>query len=74
MLPIPIDLGVRSRGAKNQVRVQTEQAVAPADLAPFDGFEQEIPAPFLDQFYRRTDRRFGVGNDLAPDEGRATCR
>jgi hypothetical protein len=54
--------------AEQQVGIEAEQAVAPAHFAALDRFEQEIAAPRLDELERRADRRFGIRDELAPDE------
>src|SRR6188508_801658 len=56
--------------AKHQVGVEAEQAVTPSHRAPFDGLEQKVAASRLDQLERGADRRFRVGDQLAPDERR----
>jgi hypothetical protein len=70
VLPTPVDLGGMAGGAEYKVRVEPEQAVAPAHFAAFDRFEQEIAAPGLDQLERGADRCLGVGDELAPDKRR----
>src|SRR5690606_966832 len=43
-------------------------AVAPANRAAFDRFEEEIAATRFDQLERGADWRFRIGDELAPDE------
>jgi hypothetical protein len=57
-------------GAEHQVGVEPEQAVASANLAAFDRFEQEVAAPRLNQLECRADRSLSVGDELAPDKRR----
>jgi hypothetical protein len=68
--PEPVDLASVASGAEQQVGVEPKQTVAAAHFAALDRFEQEIAAPGLDQLERGADGRFGVGDELAPDERR----
>ena len=54
--------------AEYQVGCETDQAVPPAHRTALDRFEQEIAAAGLEKLQRGADRRFGIGNDVTPDE------
>jgi len=68
MPPGAVDFASCACGTEDQIRIDTEQAVASADFAALDRFEEEIAAPLLDQLERCANRRLRVGNQLAPDE------
>ena len=74
MTPVGVDFAGRPGRPEHQVGVEAQQAVAPAHLAAFDAFQQEIAATVLDQLHRRADRGFRVGDQLPPDQRRPSVR
>ena len=68
MLPLRVDLCAVARGAEHQIGIQPDQAVASADFAAFDRFEQEVAAAFLEQLDGGANRRFSIGDHLAPHQ------
>ena len=68
--PVAVDLSVTCAGAKDEIRIEAEKRIAPAHLAAFDRFEQEVTAARFDQPARRAHRGVTVGDDLTPDECR----
>ena len=70
--PLAIDLSFRARCAEQEIGIQAQQAVTPANLAALHRFQEEVTAPRLDQLESCTDRGFGIGHDAPPDEGVAS--
>ncbi len=70
--PVAIDLGLRAIGAKEEIGIEAEQAVAPARTPALYRFEKEVAAPGFDQLERCRNRGFGVRDDAAPDQRTAS--
>ena len=68
--PLPIDLGAGAVRADDEIGIDPDQAVPPPHIAAFDRLQQKITAPFHAEFQRGGNRRFGIGDALAPEQRR----
>ena len=68
MLPLAVDRAGMALGAEHEVRIEAQQAVAAAHGAAFHRFQQKVAAPFGEELQSGGDRRFGIGDEAAPEQ------
>ncbi len=70
-LGIAIDLGLAVPHAEDQVGCESDDRIAAADRAAFDGFEEEAVGAARRQLEHRRNRRFEIGHQPRPDHAGA---